>query len=280
MVVIKAKSMGFCKGARDSIKGVKDLIVERKQISVFGELLHNKKVIDNLKKIGIGFVEPNPDVVVKGKLVIRAHGISNALMKKLKEKNDVIDLTCPKVYKIHALANFYEKKGYHIVYLGKANHPEAEGTLGNLKNYTLVTNLNDAKQIKKKKIAFIAMSTCQISKFNEIANYFKENKLDPIIINTICESTRAHQDSAKKLSEKSDVMVIIGGKQSSNTKELFELCKKITPSIWLENPEEIKKYECLIKNAKTVGLTAGASTPDEDIEELFTLLEVINNKRA
>jgi 4-hydroxy-3-methylbut-2-enyl diphosphate reductase len=278
MAVIKADALGFCKGGRDSIEGVRQLLKSKEPVYVYGYLLHNEKVISGLKKLGVEFLEPNPDIKVKGRLVIRAHGISADLMKKLSEHNRIVDYTCPQVYKIHALANMYERRGHHIVYFGKKGHPEAEGTLGNLSSYTLVGSLEDVKKIKHNKLVLIAQSTCSVSEFERIAAHLRKHNPDAIIEDTICESTRQRQANAKKLAKEVDLMVVIGGSDSSNTRELYEICKAFAPTIWVQNPRDISHYSDLIKHSKMIGVSAGASTPDEDIDGLYKRLCKLNQK--
>jgi (E)-4-hydroxy-3-methyl-but-2-enyl pyrophosphate reductase len=281
MAVIRAEGLGFCDGGRTSIEKVKQLArTEKKPVHVYGYLLHNKQIIQKLKAMGVVFLKPDPNLKADGKLVIRAHGVSEAVMRRLADQNELVDLTCPKVYKIHALAKFFEKKGYHILYLGKPGHPEAEGTLGNLNHYSLITCLEDAKHIKLKKLAFIAQSTCSASLFDEIAAYLKAEHPDTIILDTLCDSTRQRQLGAETLAKNADLMVVLGGKDSSNTRELYEICKKHGPTLWVELPEEVHQHSELIKQASTIGVTAGASTPDEDIDKLHIVLEEYNGKSS
>ncbi|MBW2988347.1 4-hydroxy-3-methylbut-2-enyl diphosphate reductase [Candidatus Woesearchaeota archaeon] len=277
MAIIKAKHLGFCEGGRNSINSVIELANQGERVYVYGELLHNKSVIAKLEQLGITFLEPNPDVKVDGKLVIRAHGISNKLKQKLALNNEIVDLTCPKVRKIHALSKFMESKGYHIAYLGKPGHPEAEGTLGNLTNATLVTSLEDVKAIPHEKLAFLAQSTASLEEFNKIANYLRAYKPSSVVFNTICDSTLKRQRSAAEVAARVDLMVVVGGKNSANTRQLYEICKKHTTTIWIETPDEILNYKEEIEKANDIGLTAGASTPDEDIDTVFERISKLNS---
>ena len=280
MAVIKSKVLGFCEGGRASIEGVLELAKDGSKVYVYGKLLHNKNAIKDLEEKGIIFLEPKPGVKVEGKLAIRAHGVTDCIKAQLCEKNQVVDLTCPKVLKINWITKMYEKKGFHIVYLGKAKHPEVDGTLGNLKNYTLIHSLEGAQKIQQDKVAFVAQSTANLETFREIADYFAEHKPQAIVVDTICWSTRKRQEEAESLAKKVDIMVIIGGKDSANTAELVATCKKFVPSIWVEKPEEIKKNLAELKKIKNIGLTAGASTPDEDIDKLYEILKAVDSGSA
>ncbi len=272
MRIIKAKSLGLCKGGKDSIDGVKALAASGKKVFVYGQLLHNPRVISELEKQGIKFIEPLPNAKVNGCLVIRAHGVSDAVLEQLKQNNEVVDLTCPKVRAIQKLTKRYQKEGYHIIYLGKPGHPEADATIGNLKKFTLITRLDELKHVPDGKLILVAQSTASLDEFERVSEHVK--KLNPTakIVNTICSSTVERQRGAQEVAGKVQLMIVLGGKESSNTKELFELCKKTTETIWVERPKDIELHLETVRKAQCVGITAGASTPKEEILKLIKII--------
>lgn len=278
MKIIIGKTSGFCGGVQNAvIKTEKELNNNKSDIYCLGEIVHNKQVIENLKRQGLKVIENIEDA--KGKTIIRAHGVPKEIYNKAKEQNiELVDLTCPKVIKIHDIAEEYANKGYFVILVGVEEHPETIGTISFCGNdHYLIRNINDIKfaieKIKNsgiKKVLVISQTTYSLAKFNNIIEKLKENlgnDYELEIKNTICSATKMRQEETEELSKIVDFMIIVGGKNSSNTKKLYEISKTNCSNVILVetadeiNFDNIKKYE-------TIGIMAGASTPKESVEEI------------
>lgn len=290
MEIIIGKTAGFCAGVRNAVKKAEDELIETKEkIYCLGELVHNQQVVEKLENKGLNTIENIEDA--KGKTIIRAHGIPKEIYEKARKNNiELIDLTCPKVLQIHKIAEEYSKKGYYIIFVGVDKHPEAIGTISFCgKNSYLLKDIEDVtkciEQVKKSnnnKILVIAQTTYSLTKFEEIQKEIISRLKDNYEIevkNTICTATKIRQEETNKISKEVEYMIIIGGKNSSNTKKLYEIskanCKNVI-SVEIAkdlNLEEIKKY-------KKIGIMAGASTPNESIEEIKQkIMEEINETK-
>lgn len=278
MKIIIGKTSGFCGGVQNAvIKTEKELNNNKSDIYCLGEIVHNKQVIENLKRQGLKVIENIEDA--KGKTIIRAHGVPKEIYNKAKEQNiELVDLTCPKVVKIHDIAEEYANKGYFVILVGVEEHPETIGTISFCGNdHYLIRSINDIKfaieKIKNsgiKKVLVISQTTYSLAKFNNIIEKLKENLENDYeleIKNTICSATKMRQEETEELSKIVDFMIIVGGKNSSNTKKLYEISKTNCSNVILVetadeiNFDNIKKYE-------TIGIMAGASTPKESVEEI------------
>ena len=287
MEIIVGKTAGFCYGVKRAVEGSKEKIINNKgqEIYCLGELVHNKQVNLELEKEGLKFIE-NIDQVKKenSKVIIRAHGIEKNIYKKASENNiDIIDYTCPNVLKIHKIAEEYEKQGYYIFITGNRNHPEVKGIVSYCgQNFSLIEKEEDIEKaienLEKsniKKLVLISQTTYSIKRFEEIKKIIEKKiseKIDFAIKNTICLATETRQKETEELASKVDAMIIIGGKNSSNTKKLHEVasenCKNI---ICIETKDEIDKSE--YKNINRIGIMAGASTPQKSIYEVIKSLK-------
>ena len=282
MEIFVGKTAGFCYGVERAVNGAKEEIRKNKeQIYCLGEIVHNKQVIQSLEKAGIKFIEQIEES--KGKTIIRAHGISKKIEEKAKKIGiKLLDYTCPNVLKIHEMAEEYSKNGYYIFLLGNANHPENIGTISCCgKKYDVIENENEVyralknfEKSKIKKLLIISQTTYSLEKFYIIEEIIKNELPKNIQIeikNTICKATELRQKETQELSKKVDYMIIIGGKNSSNTKKLYEIAKQnCDNTICVETSEEINLEE--LKENFKIGIMAGASTPKESIEEVVDKL--------
>jgi len=271
MEVIIGKNAGFCYGVKRAVDGAKQECEKEKNIYCLGDIVHNQHVIDDLKEKGITFIE-NIDEA-KGTTIIRAHGVSKDIYEKAKNKNiELIDLTCPSVLKIHKIAQEYSEKGYYILLTGKEKHPEIIGIESHCGNkYKIIKDkeylLNVIEEVKdEENILLISQTTFNSKKFDEIAEILKSKINSNLEIKkTICPSTEIKQKETEEIAKNVDVMIIIGDKKSSNTTKLFEISKKYCEKvIFLEDSNELSRES--IKDAKKIGIMAGASTPIEQIE--------------
>ena len=284
MEIIVGKTSGFCYGVKTTIEKTEKILEDNKSDEIYclGELVHNKTIIDDFKAKGIKFV--NDIEEAKKTTIIRAHGIEKNIYEKAKRRNiELIDLTCPSVLKIHEIVEKYAKNDYYIFLVGKEEHPETIGTYSFCgKNSCIISKSSDVEKALENfsktnldKILIIVQTTYSKKEFEEIVEKIKENLPQNILLeikNTICKATELRQEETKSMSKKVDLMVIVGGKNSSNTNKLYEIakanCKK---AIFVETKEEIDKNT--IRDFERVGIMAGASTPQKSIDEIIEKLK-------
>ncbi|MCP2620132.1 4-hydroxy-3-methylbut-2-enyl diphosphate reductase [Candidatus Aminicenantes bacterium AC-334-K16] len=247
-------------------------------IYTLGELIHNPQIIHQLEKKGVRSVE-NPDDIPEGVVVIRSHGASPEILKKLNKPNIVIkDATCPHVKKIQDLVKELTHNNEEVIICGNAKHPETQGLLGYCaQKGRVVENEVEAHRLPRaRKRAILAQSTQDLEIFQKVVSALVEKTGHLEVYNTICSSTLARQKSTSALARKVDVLIIIGGRNSSNTNKLFRIAKKILPrTYFVEYPQEITPQ--MIKDAQRIGLSGGASTPPESLHEAVAVIKNINN---
>ena len=284
MEIIIGKSSGFCAGVKNAITKTEQELKQNKQkIDCLGELVHNGQVIEKLEKEGLNLI--NNIEEAQNKVIIRAHGIAKEIYEIAKQKQiELIDLTCPKVLKIHEIIDEYSKNGYYTILIGIKEHPEVIGSISFAgKNSSLITEKEEIGQVieqidklKIKKILIVAQTTFNLKKFEEISQEIKEklnNKYIVEIKNTICPATRIRQEETDEISKKVDYMIIVGGKNSSNTKKLYDRSIKNCKNV--ECVETIKDLKIeKIKKFNKIGIMAGASTPNESVEEIVKELNL------
>ncbi|MBU1149211.1 4-hydroxy-3-methylbut-2-enyl diphosphate reductase [Patescibacteria group bacterium] len=263
--IIIAKKAGFCYGVKRAIDLAQS--VPGKAFSL-GQLIHNPQMISRLKKEGIDCVDSIDQVPDSATVIIRAHGETDAVFSKAKAKNlKVVNATCPFVNKVHVLAKTMEQDGYQVVVLGEADHPEIIGIIGNLRAGMVINDLAQAKKLPQfKKIGLVSQTTQQHKTFNNIKKELSSHCQELKAIDTICDATSSRQHAARELAQHVDYLIVIGGKNSGNTNRLFQICNELTESIHIETVEELD-FD-LIKKKTTVGITAGASTPDFLIQQV------------
>ncbi|PAF44460.1 4-hydroxy-3-methylbut-2-enyl diphosphate reductase [Helicobacter sp. 11S02596-1] len=267
MEVKMAKNYGFCFGVKRAIQ-----IAEKTKDSVtLGPLIHNPKEISRLEfKFGVK-VEENPQAIINGQnVIIRTHGIPKTDLEYLKNKAiQITDATCPYVTKPQQIVESMSKEGYQIVIFGDKAHPEVKGVMSYSTTPPLVvSSLEELQEAKlKKKVALVSQTTKQAQKLLDIASYLITHCYEARIFNTICNATFDNQESARELSKEADVMVIVGGKTSSNTKQLLNIAQQNCPDSYLVEDENDLNPEWFL-GKKLCGITAGASTPDWIIEKV------------
>ncbi|NTU70051.1 4-hydroxy-3-methylbut-2-enyl diphosphate reductase [bacterium] len=227
MKILIAKEAGFCFGVKRAADLVHQKSTSHKKINTLGPLIHNNEFIDYLKSQNVEPVEDKSQIKAKA-LVLRSHGIPKEEEQDLRDLDlDIIDATCPFVKRVHKLASELEDKGYKLLILGEKEHPEIKGIISYAKNPILVNSVKDIPNFSKdEKIAFISQTTQSLSLFDEISKHLKNEYKNVKIINTVCDATEKRQVAAYKLSKKVDIMIVVGGKHSSNTTRLKEVCEK------------------------------------------------------
>ena len=284
MEAILAKSAGFCFGVERAVDAVYRVLSEeekkeeglRRPIYTYGAIVHNEQVVKALEDRGVKLLKTKEELaqLEKGILVIRAHGVGEEIYSLLQGKDiEIVDSSCPYVRKIQRFVREHSEKGERVIVMGDPEHPEVQGILGwgkgdvtALKGIEEVEALSDGEG---QEIFVVAQTTFHIDKFKLVLALFKKKGYHVSVINTICNATFERQSEAKELAGRSDAMVVIGGSSSSNTKKLFEICRAICPNTQLIQTVKDLKFNS-DEAIRNVGITAGASTPKEIIEEVLT----------
>ena len=277
-----AKFAGFCYGVKRAVETAKKLKQENPQKNIFilGELIHNTDVINELETIGIKTIYEIPKNAPANSIcIVRSHGESPAIFEKIKNAGfELVDLTCPDVKKVQQKAIELAQQDYFVVIVGKPNHPEVVAIKANADLYSdkvvVATTVEELKpyenQIKlHKRVGVVVQTTQMVSSLNNIVNYINSIAKEVLIHNTICQSTAMRQKEARELAQESDLMLVVGSKKSANTTHLAEILKNCTKTIHIENDSELNEYKDLFKNIHNIGITAGASTPENIINKVI-----------
>ena len=274
------KVYGTCAGANKAIEAAYKLKKENKDknIYIYKEILHNPYIINELLKDDIKCIDDLSILNENDILIIRAHGEPKETYDYLNSHNiEYYDATCTNVLKVHKLATQKQKDGYKIIIIGKKTHPEVIGTNGWINNEgIIIEDKDDYKELNNNdKYFIVCQTTISHKKLQELLNYMNENNISYEIENTICNAQKLIQTSSVTLAEQMDIMFVIGGKESSNTKELYNLCNEVTKTYYFS---DIKDFFNFIKKEKytlntKIGFSGGASTPKEQIKEYANLLE-------
>ncbi|NLK70665.1 MAG: bifunctional 4-hydroxy-3-methylbut-2-enyl diphosphate reductase/30S ribosomal protein S1 [Clostridiales bacterium] len=287
MVEIKvAKTAGFCFGVDRAVRLVYNEIQKGEKCVTLGPIIHNKQVVNDLQEKGVRIIEDVSEYESDERVIIRSHGVGQSIYDKLEQNgNKYIDATCPFVARIHKIVKDKTQEGYIILIAGDSEHPEVVGITGHGDNNCIVfKNSDELKEIflknsdfLEKKVAIVAQTTYNIILWEECLKALPKNNSNIIIYDTICNATSCRQEEAVELSKSSDIMIVIGGKHSSNTIKLYDVCKEHCNSTYhIENSDEL--FALNLTNAKKIGITAGASTPAYIIKEVQTkMTEILNN---
>lgn len=280
-----AESAGFCFGVDRAVKLVYgELENGNKSVATLGPIIHNADVVNDLTNRGVRITDSVDDLKEGEKAVIRSHGVGKKIYEGLDQKgNAYIDATCPFVARIHKIVREKTEEGYFILIAGDKDHPEVQGIVGHCdENYYV---FKDEDQLKsffsknyknlEKKLAIVAQTTYNILIWGECLKVIPKNE-NILVFDTICNATSQRQSDAALLSKEVDVMIVVGGKNSSNTIKLYNVCSENCPSYHIENADEL--YSLNLKNAEKIGITAGASTPAYIIKEVQnTMAEILED---
>ena len=273
MKIEKARSYGFCFGVKRAV----EIAEESKNAVTLGPLIHNPLEIERLSQnYNVKYIDSIDDIDENIKrVIVRTHGIPKEQLKKLKDKNvEIIDATCPFVKKPQEIVEEMSAKGYDIVIFGDKNHPEIQGVMSystHNRVYVVLTP-EELENIKlKEHIATVAQTTRKISDYLKITDYLIKNYKEVRVFNTICNATFENQDAVKELAKKADIMIIIGGKNSSNTKQLYNIAKEFCEAYLVESEEELKKE--WFEGKALCGISAGASTPEWLVEKIISRIK-------
>ena len=278
MKVIVADHSGFCFGVERAIEITSDTLdnnVDKKDIYTLGPLIHNKQVVDELQDAGVKVIDDLDDLEDNSIIVIRSHGVPENVYDLINEKNiEIIDATCPFVKKIQNIVKKYKTKGYTIVIIGDSEHPEVIGINGWCDNQAyIVKTKDDIEKIPSvRKLCIVVQTTMPTNLYNELCDIIEKKAEQTVRFNTICSATMDRQESAGNLAKNVEAIVVIGGYHSSNTQKLVDICKNEKPNttFHIETVEELPID--ILKNYKTIGITAGASTPRQAIDKVIKKL--------
>lgn len=276
MKVIVAANCGFCPGVKNAIRMAEEILKKKAPVYCLGSIIHNKDMVEKLAKLGMKTVD-NLGAIGKGTVLIRSHGAALAEIKKLRQKGlKIVDATCVLVKRVQQIAKKLDKQGFTVVVIGDENHPEVKAVVGYAKNVVIVASELDLHKLpKNKKLGIIGQTTQGIEKFGKIIGAIAQQGFSELrVINTLCRETIKRQESAVELCKKVDVMFVLGGLDSANTRKLVELCKKNNNlTFHLQNWQEFDKK--LSSGKTTAGVTAGASTPEWIVEEFVENLKKV-----
>lgn len=276
MEIIRAKHMGFCFGVSGAINICNKISEDEsnfgKRTYILGMLVHNEHVVKNLEEQGFKIVEESAilegrDELQEGDIVIiRAHGTSEKIFQILKDKKvEIHDATCIFVTQIRKTLVEMEKKGYDILFIGDKNHPEVKGIVSFGKRVTICNDLEELLNITldpNKKYCLLTQTTLNKKKLEKIKSYIKENYSNVEILDKVCGATQVRQEAVEELAQIVDLLIVIGGKTSSNTKKLYDIATSYNPNTYLIQDETDLKKEWF-QGKEKIGITAGASTPEE-----------------
>jgi len=276
MKITLAKTAGFCFGVERAVETVYEQVenVDGQQIYTFGPIIHNEEVIKDMRSKGIIVLQDEEELskIESGIVIIRSHGVPKRIYTQLEEKGiTCVDATCPFVRKIHNIVEEQKKSGRKIIIIGNPTHPEVEGIIGWADDDAIVAGSKEEAMLislpENEKVCIVAQTTFNYNKFEELVEIIREKRYDIIVLNTICSATKARQTEAKRIAEESEAMIVIGDKHSSNTQKLFEICKNACENTYyIQTLRDLELNQ--LGSVTTVGITAGASTPKNIIEEV------------
>ncbi|MCI7099799.1 MAG: 4-hydroxy-3-methylbut-2-enyl diphosphate reductase [Lachnospiraceae bacterium] len=276
MEVKLAKTAGFCFGVKRAVDTVYEQVdhPEQTPIYTFGPIIHNEEVIADLEKKGVITINSEEELkqLYEGTMIIRSHGVGEHIYDVIKEQNlHLVDATCPFVKKIHRIVKDASEEGNYIIIIGNKNHPEVQGICGWCHgDCSVVSTEEEIRALalpKERKVTVVSQTTFNLVKFKYLVAILENICYNLYIVNTICNATQERQAEARKIASSVDAMIVIGGKNSSNTQKLYEICKKeCGNTCYIQTLKDLSAQN--FQTVCTVGITAGASTPKHIIEEV------------
>ena len=278
MKIFLAKDAGYCFGVRDAVNLAYDTAKNHGDVYMLGTIVHNERVIDDLSKAGAKVVDSIDDVPKDKPLLFRAHGTSPELWDKAKKNNlKLIDGTCPLVTEIHHEIKRLDEEGRKIIIIGDHGHDEVVAIAAQIERSIIVANVEEAKKLRKmKRAGVVSQSTQMIENVQDIMSVLMEKVFDLRFVNTICFPTRRNHEQIKELSLHCDVMIVIGSYTSANSKRLTQLALERNKRTYQVTASD-ELDESWFDNCETVGISAGASTPDETINEVVSRIKEIGH---
>ncbi len=280
MEVILAESAGFCFGVKRAVEKVYEQAAIGKKIYTFGPIIHNEEVVKDLENKGVTVIETEEELtsLTEGTVVIRSHGVSKHICDLIAQSGlECVDATCPFVKRIHNIVEKESAAGKKIIIIGNAGHPEVEGIMGwSHTPASVIESAEEAENFNCKKdemLCIVSQTTFNYNKFKELVEIFQKKGYNVNVVNTICNATEERQTQAREIAARVDAMIVIGGKHSSNTRKLYEICKeKCANTYFIQTLDDLHLE--LPETAALVGITAGASTPNNIIEEVQNYVRI------
>ena len=279
MEIRLAKSAGFCFGVKRAVDQVYTQADSGKKIYTYGPIIHNEEVVKDLEKKGVHVIdETNLDEVSEGTVIIRSHGVEKAVCDRIQERGlECVDATCPFVKRIHKVVEKESAAGKQIVIIGSATHPEVMGIMGWSSTPVVVIETEEEAENfvseNDREICVVSQTTFNYIKFHKIVEKLTKKGYNVSVVNTICNATEERQTEAREIAREADVMIVIGGKHSSNSRKLYEICaKECVHTYFIQTLADLKLE--LPKSVGLVGITAGASTPNNIIEEVQNYVRI------
>ena len=282
MKVLLAKTAGFCFGVKRAVDTVYQQVEENKdcKIYTFGPIIHNDEVIKNMQAKGVTVLEGEEDLpkAKNGIVIIRSHGVPKRICDRMDELGiQYVDATCPFVKKIHKIAMEKAEEGAFLVVIGNPVHPEVEGIMGWAgEDAAVISTAEEAEHLtvpEDRKICVVAQTTFNYNKFKELVEIISKRRYDISVLNTICSATKERQTETARIADRVDAMIVIGDKRSSNTQKLFEICKNAcNNTYYIQTLDDLNVNQ--LRSVETVGITAGASTPNNIIEEVQNYVRI------
>ena len=276
MEVVTAKSAGFCFGVRRAVDTVYELSSSEKRIYTYGPIIHNETVVDDLRSRGVGIVNSLEEIrcldPADTVIVIRSHGVSEQIYDEIAGLGfEIVDTTCPFVKRIHDAVREASENGEEILILGSPEHPEVEGIMGwchgPVQTLEDVESAKSYKPLTDRPVTLVSQTTFNHKKFEDIVEILISAEYNVNVMNTICNATLTRQNEAEELASRADVMIVIGGRHSSNTRKLYDICAaRCEHTYFIETLDDLNLE--VPKSVRLVGITAGASTPQNLIEEV------------
>ena len=279
MEIRLAKSAGFCFGVKRAVEQVYTQADSGKKIYTYGPIIHNEEVVKDLEKKGVHVIdETNLDEVSEGTVIIRSHGVEKAVCDRIQERGlECVDATCPFVKRIHKVVEKESAAGKQIAIIGNATHPEVVGIMGwSSTPVAVIETEEEAENFvseNDREICVVSQTTFNYIKFHKIVEKLTKKGYNVSVVNTICNATEERQTEAREIAREADVMIVIGGKHSSNSRKLYEICaKECVHTYFIQTLADLKLE--LPKSVGLVGITAGASTPNNIIEEVQNYVRI------
>ena len=278
MEVRTAKTAGFCFGVKRAVATVYEEIKNGKDkqeiIYTYGPIIHNEQVVSDLENKGVRVIYGKEDLksITEGTVIIRSHGVDRETYDMIRSQGlKLVDATCPFVKKIHRTVEEKSRAGYAIIIIGNEDHPEVQGIKGWSESDTYIMNTEEEAEkfsiFPGKKLCVVAQTTFNYKKFDKMVESIAKKRYDIVVVNTICNATNERQVEARKIAAESDAMIVIGGRNSSNTQKLYEICKEeCKHTYYIQQLEDLDLEK--LQTCRNVGITAGASTPNNIIEEV------------
>ena len=280
MEVRLAKSAGFCFGVKRAVDKVYEQIKTGKKIYTYGPIIHNEEVVKDLEEKGVQVIPDKESLqnLKEGTVIIRSHGVAKEIYDILEDNGlECVDATCPFVKRIHNIVSKESAAGKHIIIVGNAGHPEVEGIMGWCTGpLNVLETVEEAENLvlpEGKAIYIVSQTTFNYNKFQHIVEIFEKKGYNNSVANTICNATEERQTEAREIASQADVMIVIGGKHSSNTRKLYEICSSECANTYFIQTLDNLHLE-LPKSVGLVGITAGASTPNKLIEEVQNYVRI------